>query len=371
VKETPALIVPAIVFFALAARGAGWRLRLAAPGAAFAVALLLVLPWLAYTAHAFPEAAAFARARGSRYFLNVVDHQGGPWYYHLANLPLDFGWLAPVAVAAFAFESLRARPQLRPAVYWMLAVYAVFTLAATKMQSYVLVAAPAVFVAVGWFAVDALSPRLHRWVLIFVAVNAGIAVLSVEEPLQAKARNPLWARELRHLGEQVERLPPGRRAVFGVLSPIECMFYVRATCLARAPDPAEVAAARAGGFAVAVYGDSAVPGVTSLPFDPRTLAARRLVAELQRTSAREVLVYNAHEAPDLREYLVRTLRHATVSEGLPAGSRWLRRKLERGAALVVLLPPGTARPPALASEFPQALFLDDATYARELDSRSR
>ena len=370
-KETPALIVPAILFFALAARGASLRTRVAAAGAAFAVALLLVAPWQLYTAHAFPEAAAFARARGSRYFLNVVDHQGGPWYYHLANLPLDFGWLAPVAVAAFAYESLRARPELRPAVYWLLCVYGVFTLAATKMQSYVLVAAPAVFTALGWLAVDGLPRRLHRWVLFFVAANAAFAVLSVEAPLEAKARDPLWARELRRLGAEVERLPPGKRVVFGVTTPTECMFYARATCVSGQPSAAQVAAARANGFAVAVYGESELPGVTALPIDPDTVAARRLVAELQRTGTREALVFNARDAADLREYVVRTLRHASVSEELPSPSRWLRRKLERGAALVVLLPPGTPPPEKLRGEFPQALFLDDGTYARELDSLPR
>ncbi|MFI5315018.1 MAG: glycosyltransferase family 39 protein [Myxococcota bacterium] len=370
VKETPALIVPAILFFALAARGAGWRTRIGAVAGALGVALLLVLPWQLYTAHAFPELAAFARARGSRYFLNVVDHQGGPWYFHLANLPLDFGWLAPIALAAFARESLRARPELRPALWWALAVYGVFTLAATKMQSYVLVAAPAVFAALGWFAVDALSPRLRGLALLTVAANALLAVLLVEAPFDAKARDPLWARELRRLGAEVARLPPGKRVIFGVGSPIECMFYVRATCAPGEPSTADADEARARGFAVAVYGESALPGVTSLPIDPDSVAARRLVAALQLRGARDALIFNARDAADLREYVQRSLQHASASAELPAPSRGLRRKLDAGALLVVLLRPGEPPPDALQRAFPQALFFADATYARELHSAS-
>ena len=366
VKETPALVVPAILFFALAAHGASWRVRIAATGAALGVALALVLPWQLYTAHAFPELAAFARARGRRYFLTVVDSQGGPWYFHLANLPLDFGWLAPLALAWLGFESLRKRPELRPLAAWVALVYLVFTLAATKMQSYVLIAAPPVFAALGWLARDALPRRLHRVALLALAANAAFSVWSVEAPLEDKARDPLWARELRRLGDEVERLPAGKRVVFGVASPTECMFYARATCVREQPSAEQVEQARAAGFAVAVYGPSQLAGVTSIPFDPRTLAARRLASELRRAGTREALVFNARNAADLRAYLGRSLRHASVSGDLPAPSRWLERKLAHGATLAVLLPPGIAPPEAVRAAFPKALFLDDETYGREL-----
>ncbi len=368
-KETPAVVVPAVLFAALAARGASWRVRVTATAAAFGVAAALILPWQLYVANAFPELAAFARGRGRRYFTTVVDTQGGPWWYHLANLPLDFGWLAPAAVAWLGVESLRARPELRPVALWLALVYGAFTLAATKMQSYVLIAAPAVFVALAWFARDALPRRLHRIVLALLAVNAAIAVWQVEEPLEPKARDPLWARELRHLGEQVESLPEGKRVVFGVDTPIECMFYARATCVLGPATEADVAVARAGGFAVASYGPSPVPGVTELPIDPRTLPARRLAGELQRAGVSDALIFNAKDAADLRSYLTRILEHASVSPAMPEKSRWLARKLAHGARVVVLLPPRAQPPESLAELAPDVLFLEDATYAHRLDSR--
>jgi hypothetical protein len=366
VKETPALVVPAILFFAVSARGASWRVRVTATALALGVAVALVLPWQLHIAHRFPELAAFARARGRRYFMNVVDSQGGPWYYHLANLPLDFGWLAPAALVWLGVESLRGKPELRPLAAWAALVYAVFTLAATKMQSYVLVAAPAVFVAVAWFALDALPRRLHRLVLIAIAANAAFAVWTVEAPFEAKARDPLWARELRRLGEEVEHLPAGKRVVFNVHWRTECMFYARATCMAGEPTPDVLARARAEGFAVASYGPSRLPGVTEIAIDPRAQPARRLAHELQRAGAREALVFNARDPADLREYLTRVLPHASVSSELPAASRHLRRKLEHGATLAILLPPGTPAPEAVRAAFPEALFLEDESYAREI-----
>ena len=377
-KETPSVVILAVFFFALCARGASWRARLTAPAAALGVALCLVLPWQLYVARAFPEVAAVARARGARYFLNVVDHQGGPWYYHLANLPLDFGPLAPIALGWLGVQAWRARPELRPLVYWLALVYGVFTLAATKMQSYVLIAAPVMFVALGGFVFDALqggSPRwrrsLHAGVSLLLVAAAALAVLRVEGPFEAKARNPLWARELRWLAAEVEKLPPGKRAVFGVKWPVECMYYARATCLSDAPTPEGVARAGAAGFAVAAYGESAGTDALAIPYDPDTLPARRLVAEIEAAGAERALVYNADHTPDLRAYLNKHLRHSFVSSELPEPSRRLTRELASGALLLVLVPPGEPQLAELKGHYPQARFIEDATYARELDSRLR
>ena len=378
VKETPALVIPAVFFFALCARGASWRARVAAPSAALGLALCLVLPWQLYVARAFPEVAAVARARGARYFLNVVDHQGGPWYYHFANLPLDFGWLAPVALAWLGWQAWRARPELRPLVWWLALVYGVFTLAATKMQSYVLIAAPVMFVALGGFVFDAVrrdSPRwlrsLHALASLALVAGAAVAVLRVEGPFEAKVRDPLWARELRWLAGEVEKLPAGKRAVFGVAWPVECMYYARATCLSDPPTPEAVARARTAGFAVAAYGDAAGTDAVAIPYDPATGPARRLVTEIEAAGAERALVYNADHAPDLRAYLNKHLRHSNVSEELPDSSRRLARKISGGATLVILIPPDDPLASRLRQQFPGARFIEDATYARAVDSTVR
>jgi hypothetical protein len=368
VKETPALVIPAVLLFALHARGASFRTCATATAGSLLVAGALVLPWLLYTAHAFPELAAFARARGSRYFFHVVDGQGGPWYFHFVHLCEDFSYLAPVALLAVGWQSLRRR-ELRPLAGWAFLVYGVFTLAATKMEAYTMVAAPAVFAALGWFTWDLISSRVLRaCILLAFAIYFGMAVLYIEGPLALRAPAPLWASELRRLGSEVERLPPGKRLVFVSDSPIECMFYTSATCVLGAPTPEKVAAAQARGFAVAAYGGSDVPGVISIPLDPLTLPARRLAGELRACAVKDVVVFNAREAGDLESYLGRSIQHVDVERGLPAKSHRLQRKLRRGATLVVLLPPGSADPPAVKAEFPDAVFIEDATYARALDS---
>ncbi|HTO06433.1 MAG TPA: glycosyltransferase family 39 protein [Myxococcota bacterium] len=369
VKETPALVVPAVLFLALRARGASWRASVTVTAGSLAVAAALVLPWLLYTAHAFPELAAFARARGARYFFHVVDGQGGPWYFHFANLDSDFSVLGLLAIAWLGVQAVRRR-ELRPLAGWIILVYGVFTLAATKMQAYPMVALPAVLCALGWFACDAGPVRLRPILCLLLAAYVVISPVTIAGPQADRPRDPLWASELRGLGQEVAKLPPGKRLVFVPDSPIECMFYTGATCISGQATAEQVADARAKGFAVAVYGAADLPGVTAIPFDPRALPARRLAAALRARAAKDVAVFNARDARQLESYLGRSIHHADVSAELPRKSRRLERKQSQGTTLIVLLQPGTPQPEAVKSEFPDAVFLEDASYARALDSKA-
>jgi len=372
VKDAPALIVPAFFGCLLLLRNVPWRVRLGAPALAVGIALALVSPWHIYTAQNFPELAAVMRERGALYFTTVVDERGGPWYFHFANLPRHFGVVAPIAVALFCARAFAPGGRvLLPLVAWLALVYGAFTLAATKMEAYVLIASPAVFVALGWFVCDALGSGASRGLrgaraLVSAGLVAGAAagVLRAEHPLEPVERNPLWAQELRWLGGELEKLPGPKRVVFGVAWPIECMFYAPATCIAGAPSDADLARAEELGFSIAQYGPATDPRVTAIPFDPRTAPARRLAGNLRAAGVERPLVYNAREVADLDEYLGRFIRHASVSGDLPEPGRRLDRKLAAGSTLVVLLAPGESTPDDLRSAFPDALFIEDSHYGR-------
>ncbi len=372
VKDAPALIVPAFFFFCLLAKSdASWRQRLAAPALAGAVALLLVAPWQVYTATHFPELAAMMRARGAQYFTTVVDERTGPWYFHFANLARHFGVLTPIPVALFGARALVGDRAKLPLFAWFALVYGVFTLSATKMEAYVFIASPVVFIALGWFVCDALAPAAGRGLRVArAAISLGLVagslagVFGALDPLDPRPRDPLWARELRWLGAEVEKLPGPRRAVFGVPWPVECMFYGNATCISGPPTDADLARAEAEGFSVAEYGEASDARVATIPFDPQTRPARRLVTRLRAAGVRRPLIFNAREAAELDSYLGRFLRRVSVSGELPEPDRRLDRKLRGGATLVVLVAPGESLPDAVRARFPDALVIEDARYGR-------
>jgi hypothetical protein len=76
-------------------------------------------------------------------------------------MPIDYGPLAWLVLAAFAVHVVTRRRDWLPLLGWIVLTYAAFGAAATKMDNYVLIVLPAVFCAYGWFAVRGLASG--RW----------------------------------------------------------------------------------------------------------------------------------------------------------------------------------------------------------------
>jgi 4-amino-4-deoxy-L-arabinose transferase len=360
-KDAPALVALAVFGVRLLQRTPRWVLRLGAPALALAIGAACVLPWRLYAQRAFPIEAAYSNGRAIRYFTKVVDGQGGPWFFHLANLPDHYGALAPVAVALLLLGSLARRREWLPLAAWIALVYGVFSAAQTKMESYVAIASPVVFVAYGILADAALrsrGPRARRAALATLAGAAAIAVawasLRAHRPTDPRPRDPLWARELRALGERVRALPGGPWIVFGVPSHEEARFYARAGFESKLPEGGHLAEAGRRGYRVAVYGDPEDPSlralaaeydVAILASDPRTATARRALALASRHDARRVRLFGVAAPADLEEYLHRAQREVRWSaraEPEPSPEE-IRRGEEDGALLLVCDPAGGVR----------------------------
>jgi len=130
---------------------------------------------------------------------------------------------------------------------WIAVPYALFSLAATRMESYVLIAAPAVFIALAeatarlWDARPRLAPPWRAAALGSCVAFFALPVRNVVEHWKPFSTAPIE----RAAAEALRRLPhdPGkeRLALFGVQRPIEAMFYSDAVAHA---EPLEEAARR-------------------------------------------------------------------------------------------------------------------------------
>lgn len=361
-KDAPALVALVAFGTALLVERLSWRRRLAAGLLAAASAAAVFVPWRLYTAHAFPEHAAWATRRALRYFTHVVDGQGGPWTFHLENLPDHFGPLAPLALALFAVRALREPGRGLALLAWIAVTYAVFSVAPTKMDSYVFVAAPAVWSALGAVAVlpaglpEGSRRRAAAWIL-----GAGLVLGALHDGLRAwrpwepRPRVLVLAEELRSLGARVSELPGGPWVVFSVPSPAEARFYARAGFERGLPDERLLGLARERGYRVALYGRDPLPGeppglrqallarpdVRVLPVDPRTAPHRALLRQLRSLGPGPFAVYGARAAEDLEAWLEAFV--AVRVYGSPAPSaRERARHRRRGRQVVVLAPAGAA-----------------------------
>jgi 4-amino-4-deoxy-L-arabinose transferase-like glycosyltransferase len=253
---------------------------MAAHLAAMALAtLVVVLPWQLHVRRAFPVDAAWNDAYNLRHFTEPIDGLGGSPLFHLEQMPRYFGELIYVPIAFFlAALALRREPRrLAPVAAWWLLPYFIFSLAATKMNAYVMIAAPAVCLiqAYFWLWLQAQQParwpaRWLRWALLLLLLvlplRYGVERLKLWPGYD---RNPAWARTLRALPA---RVGAGPVVLFNLDRPLEAMFYTPYTAYAGVPQPALVRRLQSAGWRVAVFDDGrlpaalvALPGIELLP----------------------------------------------------------------------------------------------------------
>jgi hypothetical protein len=284
----------------------------------------VALPWQLYIHQAFPLEARWEAAYNLYHLRVPIEGLGGSPLYYVAKMPRFFGELIYLPVAWFLFELVRSRLSLRwlrslgglsrrgavpaagsdtgrddgqvtelgsaarqrtpgpprpegregrsllPLATWLLVPYVAFSLAATKLGGYVMVAAPALFIveASFWFWLWDRRPagplRLLR--LLALALIPLLPLRYTVERMKIRPaydRNPPWVRALRELPA---RLGPGPLVLFHLDQPLEAMFYTPYVAYEGVPSPFEVRRLRGAGYRVVVLdADAAPPELRQVP----------------------------------------------------------------------------------------------------------
>ncbi|MGB7416056.1 MAG: glycosyltransferase family 39 protein [Thermosynechococcaceae cyanobacterium] len=138
--------------------------------------LLLTVPWYVLVILANGEAYldSFFGYHNFDRFTSTVNHHAGPWYFYFLVVLLGFApwsvWL-PWAMARLRFFNVaqwRQQPRSEQlglfALHWFGGIFIFFTVAATKLPSYVLPLMPAAAILVGGLAGQPrLRLRQHQW----------------------------------------------------------------------------------------------------------------------------------------------------------------------------------------------------------------
>jgi 4-amino-4-deoxy-L-arabinose transferase len=127
---------------------------------AFVLALVPYLLWQSYILTAFPQEAQHELAYNFEHLVRVTEGNGGPWWFYFRTFPLIYGAGAlPLVLIGLYWAYWRLeRPFFWSSLVTVLAVYAFFTAARTKLVHYVLPAAPFIFAALGLAVAE-----LLRW----------------------------------------------------------------------------------------------------------------------------------------------------------------------------------------------------------------
>ncbi|HEX4960681.1 MAG TPA: glycosyltransferase family 39 protein [Thermoanaerobaculia bacterium] len=235
-------------------------------------ALAVALPWEIYTRLAFPREAAWESTYNVRHLLVPIEGLAGSPLFHCVHMARFFGELVYLPFAWFLVKLARERqPAWRGLAVWILLPYVAFSLAATKMGGYVMIAAPALFLveALFWLSLLDLRPQGRwqaglRWALL--ALLLALPLRYTLERLKLSPdydRNPPWARAMRRLPA---RLGPGPAVLLNVDRPIEMMFYTPYIAYAKLAIPQQVESLRRGGYRVLAFDDGHLPpAVRTIP----------------------------------------------------------------------------------------------------------
>ncbi|MGF1604286.1 MAG: ArnT family glycosyltransferase [Thermosynechococcaceae cyanobacterium] len=152
--------------------------------------LLLTVPWYVLVILANGEAYldSFFGYHNFDRFTSTVNHHAGPWYFYFLVVLLGFApwsvWL-PWAMARLRFFNVaqwRGQPRSEQlglfALHWFGGIFLFFTVAGTKLPSYVLPLMPAAAILVGGLAGQPrLRPRQHQWSAL-VSIVAHVVLLA-------------------------------------------------------------------------------------------------------------------------------------------------------------------------------------------------
>ena len=109
------------------------------------------LPWQVYILSRFPMEAHCEYALNARHFMEVLQGHGGSLWFYLQNLSLSYSILYPLVFIGIAISIFRMNTSslLMALAFLICITYLFYSIAATKMSSFVMPVAPLSFLFMG------------------------------------------------------------------------------------------------------------------------------------------------------------------------------------------------------------------------------
>ena len=224
-----------------------------------AVTACVFLPWQIYIHQVFPIEADWVSTYNYKHIVEVLDHQGGPIYYYLDRIRINYGELIYLPLIWFVYKVIKKNPNLRlfTAFIWFAIPILFFSLINTKMQGYILFASPPLFMvsaAFFYWLVDYKNTLESdkAWMKWFVyAILFLLIALPVRYCLERikpfnEDRKPRWVEALKCLPQRYSK----NAVLFNYRRPIDAMFYTNLTVYKEIPDKAVIQDLIKGGHTV-------------------------------------------------------------------------------------------------------------------------
>lgn len=255
-KWTPALIVfPVWIIGEWLAKSKTRKQLLQHLFVALLAFFMTIAPWLLYVFKEFPDEAAWIFRKFTNAYNETVEQHTGPFYHYFQNLGMVFGeiiWI-PLILSFYQLFKRQAGWKIAALNAWWLIPFVIFSFAATKRHTYLLLASPAIFVLLSyyWFYIRENNLK-NRWVknlLLFLLIALPVRYcIERTKPFINVERNPAWATELKQMKNKFD----ANTVFFNYEHAIEGMYYTDYTFYTRLPRPDEIADLERKGYSIVV-----------------------------------------------------------------------------------------------------------------------
>ena len=219
------------------------------------ICCLTFLPWQFYIFTEFPTEAQHASDFNWRHFTEALENMGGPWYYFINKIRINYGeWIyIPMIWFALKFHSKPMNPQKNLFLgIWIFVPLVFFSIPMTKMQGYLLFTAPAYFILTGLF-IDYMFQldKTKRNQFFKNSFSILVVVLSVRYSIERiKPFNdrgiPEWKQTILDLKK--EHPSTEKLVIFNCDHYIECMFYTDFVAYPKTPTEEDLKRVNSKGY---------------------------------------------------------------------------------------------------------------------------
>jgi 4-amino-4-deoxy-L-arabinose transferase-like glycosyltransferase len=190
---------------------------------------IIAVPWIWFICTNYPVESEIALSKFLGAYSVAVEDHDAPWYYYLHKIMVLFSELIYVVIG-FSIYSLfkqKTNHSLLLLLVWITIPLVVFSLGETKRFTYLLIAAPAMFMLTGylWFHIyDRLynqRPRAFSYLFL-----AALVLLPLRLTLErTKLFNTLPEEKFYHVVDDYSKQLDSNDIVFGTDQNIKLMFY--------------------------------------------------------------------------------------------------------------------------------------------------
>jgi len=228
----------------------------------FGISILIIglvfIPWQVYINLSFPIEAANEAAMNWRHFTEVLENRGGPFYYFIDKIRVNYGELIYLPLIWFfvSGRKLISKNIFVSLSLWIIIPLLFFSIPLTKMQGYIVFIAPALFLVMAHFLENLNSisflnskkwiPKLILFAFCFLAIRYSIERMKIG----SERTEPSWKTEILEIAKNNE----GKKLVlFNCDHYVEAMYYTDLIAYDRIPNESDIKTIEEAGYEYLIF----------------------------------------------------------------------------------------------------------------------